>query len=254
VIPARAGSKSIPNKNLIRIGTKRLIDYTIESALRANIFDRVLVTTDIEDLLDTDFPNTITSYRRDSELCSDEALMLDVVRDIIISKNISPKDYVWLLQPTTPFRREEDFTNIYDKMATAIKRYEKLLVLRPTMSPPSLISVVNVGAQSPYRMYAIKENKEDLLLRIADPTTKGQSPMKTLMPLRLTNFDNKQELLPSYIRNGAFYVFNVAAFMERSTFHIRPCLPHIMPEVNSINIDGHLDALLAGAVVDAGLV
>ena len=220
VIPARAGSKSIPNKNLIRIGNKRLIDYSIEAALKQKFFDRVLVTTDIEDLLDTNYPDRVSSYRRGEALCSDDAFMVDVMRDVIISRNISPKDYIWLLQPTTPFRRQEDFKSIHETL-------EKI-------GPQSLISVVTVGANHPNRMYTIK--------------------LDHLYPLRYTNFENKQELMPSYIRNGAFYVFKVQSFMERGTFYIKPCTSYVMPEINSINIDGPLEAFLANALAEAGKI
>jgi CMP-N-acetylneuraminic acid synthetase len=220
VIPARAGSKSIPNKNLIRIGNKRLIDYSIEMALKQPFFDRVLVTTDIEDLLDTDYPEKVSAHKREDALCDDDSLMLDVMRDIIITRNISPKDYVWLLQPTTPFRRDEDFQAIYEKVEH--------------VQPQSLISVVDVNAYHPNRMYTIK--------------------LDHLYPLRFTNFENKQELMPAYIRNGAFYVFKVQSFMERGSFYIKPCTAYGMPEINSINIDGPLEAFLANALVEAGKV
>jgi len=139
--------------------------------------------------------------------------MKDVVKHAISVINPPPKSYLWLLQPTSPFRTTEDFDCIFNLLEKA--------------APNSLISVCEVGANHPHRMYTVGENS------------------KTLSPLRRTNFKNKQDLLKTYIRNGCFYVVNVEKFLENETFDIHPCLPYYMPEDQSINIDSPWDLEVA---------
>lgn len=50
IIPARGGSKGLPGKNIKELGGKPLIAYTIEAALNAKVIDRVVVTTDDEEI------------------------------------------------------------------------------------------------------------------------------------------------------------------------------------------------------------
>lgn len=50
VIPARGGSKRIPRKNIIDFMGKPMIAWTIEAAQKANIFDRIILSTDSEDI------------------------------------------------------------------------------------------------------------------------------------------------------------------------------------------------------------
>ena len=50
VIPARGGSKGVPHKNMKMLADKPLIAYTIEAALKAEIFDRVIVSTDSQEI------------------------------------------------------------------------------------------------------------------------------------------------------------------------------------------------------------
>ncbi|HAW8522725.1 TPA: acylneuraminate cytidylyltransferase, partial [Escherichia coli] len=46
IIPARSGSKGLPNKNILMLLDRPLIAYTIEAAISSNIFDKIIVSTD----------------------------------------------------------------------------------------------------------------------------------------------------------------------------------------------------------------
>jgi len=139
IIPARAGSKSIVNKNLCKVGGKGLADRVISVAKEYN-FSKVILTTDIELLLeDYACDKSITLLPRQPELCTDSASMQDVVWDAIVRNNIEDNSRVWLLQPTTPFRDVHDFNFAERLMAETESK--------------SLISVKDVGDNHPNRMY-----------------------------------------------------------------------------------------------------
>lgn len=215
IIPARAGSKSITNKNLQKIKGKTLVDRAIDAAKEAGLFDQIVVSTDIPILLDElSADPKLTVIHRKSDLATDEAMMAGVVLDALAQAEIPNPHYFWLLQPTSPFRSKSHFTEV------------EALIARHR--PMSLISVKDVGPNHPNRTYTIVRNE--------------------LKPLRFTNFDNKQTLKEVYIRNGSFYVCHAGEFRKHRNFYIDPCVPYVMGESDSINIDGPLDLALAQQV------
>jgi CMP-N-acetylneuraminic acid synthetase len=99
VIPARAGSKGIPNKNIRILNGKPLISYCIENALRCEAISDIIVSTDSEEV------NLIANYygvrclKRRAELCADDVTLDAVIYDAC--KDIDC-DYVITMQPTSP--------------------------------------------------------------------------------------------------------------------------------------------------------
>ena len=119
IIPARAGSKRLKNKNVIKINNKKLFDYTLEAALKCRKISNIVITTNIKNL--TSIKNRkIIFLKRPSSLCKDkcstESAMIHAIKSLKIFKN--KKIIVILLQPTSPLR---DFNDIND----AIKIFEK---------------------------------------------------------------------------------------------------------------------------------
>lgn len=112
VIPARAGSKTIPKKNIVDLGEGRpLIDYTVHVAKNATTDMDIVITTDMEEVFDYAKAYYIKTISRPAELCTDTAVMTDVIAHAIhtyeeqIGKTI---DAVCVLQPTQPFRTVEN--------------------------------------------------------------------------------------------------------------------------------------------------
>lgn len=111
IIPARAGSKGIPYKNIQTVNGKALISYSIEAALDSKI-DVTVVTSDIP-TIDMYIPKgKIKAIKRPAELCGDDVPMLPVIQDAIKqfekSHRTKHPDIIVLLQPTSPLRTAED--------------------------------------------------------------------------------------------------------------------------------------------------
>jgi len=108
LIPARGGSKRLPGKNILPLGGKPLIGWTIEKAIQSKVFCDVMVSTD-----SLEIANIVASYGvfspelRPPELSLDNTSSMDV---IMYSLDLYEKlkgirlDAVFLLQPTSPFR------------------------------------------------------------------------------------------------------------------------------------------------------
>jgi CMP-N-acetylneuraminic acid synthetase len=108
IIPARGGSKGIYNKNLKLLGGKPLIYYTIQAALKSEMLDTVIVSSDCGKILDyaQQFRGITIPFVRPVHLASDFASSFEVVKHSIdfFRQNGSDFDCVMLLQPTSPFR------------------------------------------------------------------------------------------------------------------------------------------------------
>ncbi len=111
IIPARAGSKGIKNKNIYPLNGKRLIDYTIDALEQSNLKNYV-ISTDIVELIGA--PNVMY---RPPRLARDETPTLPVIQYVIGKYedfNEVKIDAVMILQPTSPLRTVEDINNSLD--------------------------------------------------------------------------------------------------------------------------------------------
>lgn len=100
IIPARAGSKGIPNKNIRIIGGHPLVYYSIKNALDSKYITDVIVTTDSPEVQIIAKQMGVESKWRDNSLCGD-AITLDAVVYDAIPDNVQ-FDYIVTMQPTSP--------------------------------------------------------------------------------------------------------------------------------------------------------
>jgi CMP-N,N'-diacetyllegionaminic acid synthase len=108
VIPARGGSKGIPKKNIKELNGKPLITYTIESALASGVLNKLIVSTDDDEIAEVcKSYKDVLVYKRPVELATDTASTEDALInacDQLISLENIQADYVLTLEPTSPFR------------------------------------------------------------------------------------------------------------------------------------------------------
>ena len=99
VIPARAGSKGIPNKNIRIVGGHPLIYYSIKNALESSLITDVIVSTDSSEVKIIAKQMGAVCKWRDSGLCGDAITLDSVIYDAIPDGDW---DYVVTMQPTSP--------------------------------------------------------------------------------------------------------------------------------------------------------
>jgi len=128
IIPARGGSKRIPRKNIKNFYGKPLIAYSIEVALKSELFDRVIVTTD-----DDEIANVAKSYGaevpflRPKELSDDFTGTDDVINHTLeyLKKNNEVYDYVCTIYATAPLLQKEYLIDGFEKLnsSTAVNAF-----------------------------------------------------------------------------------------------------------------------------------
>lgn len=216
IIPARGGSKGLPDKNIKDLCGKPLIAYTVEAALKSKKITQVVLSTDDEKIAEACKEYGIEiPFLRPKELASDDSLIVDTyiytVDRINKEQNKSYNAMVALL-PTCPLRTARDI----DK---AIELYEE-------KQADSVISFY----EAPHPVQWYKTIDKNGILRSVLP--EGD---------RLAN---RQEEQKSYLPNGAIYVFNMDLLRDKK-YYSDKTYPYIMPASKSIDIDSAFDFEMA---------
>ena len=206
---ARGGSKRVPQKNVIDVNGKPLIQYTIDEAKKSEYIDNYIVSTDDEDIkmVCRELEQTYfdRSSAEDTQKSSDG--LLEVLR--VMDK----PDYIVEIMCTNPLKTVEDIDGVIKKL--------------DIMGVDSVCSVVRVWDYHPSRVKFIEGNK-----------------MVDVYPEVLES--RRQDLTPpAYIRNGSIYAMTWEQINVKGSRYDKDTVPYIMPEERTINIDEPIDLELA---------
>lgn len=115
LITARGGSKGLPRKNVLQVAGRPLIAWTIEAALKSNIVDRVVLSSDDNEIIETAKSwGCSVPFRRPAHLANDTASSMQVVLHAL--EQLPGFDYVILLQPTSPLRTASDIDAAFHEL------------------------------------------------------------------------------------------------------------------------------------------
>jgi len=211
LIPARGGSKGIPQKNIKLFCGKPLIQWSIECAMRVPFIDQVVVSTDNLEIarLSKSFGAEVP-FLRPSELATDITPGIDVVfHALSLLPHVTD---VLLLQPTSPLRTENDI--------------ESILLERQKAKKQSAVSLT-VCNKHPALMYTVSGSKE-------------------IYPLdKSTNACCRQQLPQVFSLNGALFLASRNYLLREKQFVTNETHPFIMPPERSVDIDTLSDWTLA---------
>ena len=155
IIPARGGSKGIPNKNIKLVNQKPLIAYTIEPAKKSKYIDRLIVSTDSKRIEEASLEyGAEVPFLRPAELATDTAKTIDAIIYTIDKLKINNEnyDYVLTLQPTQPLRTteqiDESIKMIVDHDWNSLVSISRLstnpILIRTLKSDGSLKKLLNI--------------------------------------------------------------------------------------------------------------
>jgi len=219
IIPARAGSKGIPDKNLLKLNGKTLVERALIKAKNCNQINRVIVSTDDPRIFEiAKKMNAAPSVLRPAHLAGDRSKTIDAVFHLMENENINT-GYILLLQVTTPLWTPEDLSGLIE---TFEQNYDS----------DAIVSVVKHDAPHPNKMLTIENGK----LRSYLGSETGVA---------------RQSLPDVYALNGAFYLISISTLKKEKTFIPERSIPYIMPPERSVNLDGPLDLILLKALTGA---
>jgi len=212
VIPARGGSKRLPNKNILNLAGKPLLYWSIRASLQSKYIDKVVVSSDSQEILNISKQEGAETIKRPDSLSDDTATTFDAVKHTI--ENLQMYDYIVLLQPTSPLR---DTLHV-----------DEAIELLESKKADAIISVCE-SEHSP------------LWANILDETLSMNNFIN-----EKTMSKRSQELETYYRLNGAIYICDTKKLLEQKEFFLKENIfAYIMDKKSSVDIDEDIDFKLA---------
>lgn len=224
VVPARAGSKRLPNKNSMELCGKPLIQWTIEAALASSCIDDVVVSTDSESMARISKKcGASVPFLRPDFLAGDNATNCEVVLHLLKTLSEQGKNYkqVFILQPTSPLRAVDDIEQAWSLFKE--KKADAVVSVSQCEHPPMWSNVLPDSGEM----------------------------TQFLQPL-LAFKDSGKNLPDSYRLNGAIYIFEVERLKQEKKFYFEEGIfAYKMPISRSVDIDTLVDFRFAESLLNS---
>lgn len=216
VIPARSGSKRIPNKNLKLFHGKPIIAWSIETALKSNLFDDVIVSTDSEDIASIAVDSGANvPFMRPQELSDDYTPTITVIQGAI-----------------------KEYENLYSQPSYVCCLYPAAPLTQPVQLQQSLSMLVDNSEKNVYCLSIAEFPSEiDRALKINE---KG-----LLEPLFKQNqFKRSQDFDSYYYDAGQFYWASANTWLTKNRVH-ENSIGFVLPKGFVVDINSEEDWKLA---------
>ncbi|KRE22284.1 acylneuraminate cytidylyltransferase family protein [Paenibacillus sp. Soil522] len=213
---ARGGSKRLPHKNIKKLHSIPLIEYTIKAAKLSKHINRYMISTDDQEIAQVAIAaGADVPFLRPSHLAEDHSTTIDVCLHVLneyqIREGYDP-DIIVLLQPTSPLRTE--------------KHIDEALNLLEQKNADSVISVCPIE----YSLHSIMNMKQE----------------GTITPYFPNSISKQFETNINVFRpNGAIYAVKTNYLKTKKSFYSEKTYPYIMSPSQSIDIDTELDFQIA---------
>ena len=212
IIPARGGSKRLPRKNVLDLCGKPLIAYSIEAGLQSKYIDKIVVSSDDEEILQISKKFGAETIKRPDYLAGDTATTFDAIKHTI--ENLEKYEYIVLLQPTSPLRNS--------------KHIDEAIELLKEKKASAVVSVCEME-HSP------------LWSNTLDDTLS----MNNFLKDEVLN-KRSQDLEKYYRLNGAIYICKTELLLKEKSFFLKENIfAYIMDRKSSVDIDEEIDFKMA---------
>jgi CMP-N,N'-diacetyllegionaminic acid synthase len=219
LIPARSGSKGVPNKNIRNLGGHSLIEWSVAACKRAKTIGRIFVSTDSEEY--AELARSIgaeTPFLRPADIAGDKATDYEFIKHALewFAHNDTKPDYIVHIRPTTPFRDPAQIDSAVQLFVSSPKA--------------TALRSVHPMSESAYKTFEIAPGGQ--LKRVASESTE------------LDFANNPRQQFPlTYIANGYVDVLSTAFIYKTSLIHGDYVLPFISPVVNEVDTEDDFASL-----------
>lgn len=211
---ARGGSKGLPKKNIMPLAGKPLIAYTIEVALKWKKIDKLIISTDDNEIakISTEYGAEVP-FMRPAELATDTADKLPVIQHAVKfceKKYNTGYDVVVDLDPTSPLRKISDLDNALNKFLN---------------SDADVLYSVCRARKSPYfNMVELDEN--------------GYAHLSKPLKNKILRRQDSPEV---YDMNASIYIFNRDFLLTADSIHSGKAVVYVMDDISTFDIDRKID-------------
>lgn len=215
IIPARSGSKRIPRKNIKLFYGKPIIAYSIEAAIKSNLFDEVMVSTDDEEIANiAQQYGAIVPFMRSAKNADDYAGTVDVILEVLNNYAKSSVSFInaCCIYPTAPFIQIKHLTQAYEVLVK--QKFETVFPVTAFSSPI-------------LRALQIDENNK----------------VSMIWPDNMNK--RSQDLPPAYHDAGQFYWMNILSIQSNKKLYSDHSGVVILNDMEVQDIDNESDWKLA---------
>lgn len=210
--------KGSAGKNILYLCGRPLLGWPIKAAKRSMYVDRVIVSTDDEEIAKiAKEQGAEVPFLRPSELAADDSTTLSVIVHAInfLSELGETFEYCILLEPTSPLTESYDINRAFELLESMRKKAD------------SIVGVSEVIATHP--VFDARINQEGLITPYIDEVFSGVV--------------RRQDIEKLYFFEGSLYISDVKTLLEKQTFYHSRTLPYIVPKWKSFEVDDMLDLL-----------
>lgn len=234
LIPARAGSKRIPNKNIKILAEHPLIAYTITSAIKSNIFKSVIVSTDSELIANiSSYYGADVPFLRPAQYATDTSAdfeWLDFTMQKLDKDNLYYED-VCILRPTNPFR--DEFT-----IRRAWNEYNKI------KDSVDSIRAVELCSQHPYKMWEYDGKLINPIIGEDIKSTNSNHPYHSMQYASLPEI---------YIQNASLEIVSKKSVYKTKTISGYNIAPFFTENYEGVDVNTEIDWLMTETIVSKKL-
>ena len=209
LVPARGGSKGIPDKNMRPLAGRSLLEYAAEAAAASGVVDRSVLSTDSERVAaEGRRAGLEVPFLRPSALARDDTPMLPVIEHALdaLEHDGWAAEVVLLLQPTSPLRRPEHIRAAVQQLRDSGADSVVTVVELPRHFSPDYVMRVDDGRLVPF-------------------LAEGGSVTR------------RQDARPAFVRDGTVYAFWSRTVRETRSIYGRDCRPLVLSARDSMTID-----------------
>jgi CMP-N,N'-diacetyllegionaminic acid synthase len=228
LIPARAGSKRVPGKNLKNLNGHPLLAYTISAALQSLVFDRVIVSTECEKTAEIAVKyGAEVPFLRPTEFSQDLSPDIDWVKHLITQtkKQGRLSKCFAILRPTSPFRQ-----------SNTIKRAWQQFLSNTTVDS---LRAVEKCSQHPAKMWVLQGNSMSSVMKNPD---REKTPWHS-MPY--------QSLPEIYVQNASLEISYCQVPLEKNTIAGDTIMPFLTKDYEGFDVNLPEDWFLANYILQS---
>lgn len=220
IIPARSGSKGLPQKNIKSLNGKPVIAWSILAAMNSQYLDEVIVSTDCPNIAKiSNKYGAKTPFLRPDHLATDTASSSDTILHLLEYQSNKGKhfDYIVLLEPTSPLRETSDIDLAIEQLSSS--------------PAESIVGVSLTEDQHPAFLAKIQPN--GFLSQYEDRATDIR----------------RQDIDKVYFHEGTIYISDIKVFLEKRTFYHDKTIAYIVPKYKSFELDDIYDFVMIEAIM-----
>lgn len=224
IVPARSGSKGLPDKNIRMIGGKPLLAWPIAAALGSSYVDRVVISTDSQKYADVAVAaGADAPFLRPAELASDHSPSIDFILYTIdrLARMGDHYDWLLLLEPTSPLTETEDVDLAISMLASSEGLAE------------SIVGITAMESQHP--AYSVTR---DVVGRITP-----------LFEHRFADLPRRQDLSPVFNLDGSLYLSTIPALRRERSFCHERTLGYVTSQDKALEVDSLIDFICIEALL-----